>query len=228
MVPNTNKETVSSRATQSFTLGTRTRGVCSFFLFLANTSTTCSELISLSRWIFSNQSSGNRFVPIVERRNVFRRRMILNDISADAIETGMASKTWIHIVTFGYTSELVISRISVMQSDFTFVASHYIFHRWISRWNYSKSGKSPSNSVNIPFAFASFKWLVWVGSKYWAPHWRRRVWSSSRRWSMNYRYTFSFTDPVLTFDRCCCLMLPPALERLGPIALSYIASNTVK
>ena len=132
---------------------------------------------------------------------------------------GMASKTWIHIVTFGYTSELVINRVSVMRSDFTFVASHFTFKCWISRWKYSKSGKSPSNSVNIHCTFASFKWLGWVGSKYWAPHWRRWVWSASRRWSMSNRYIFSFPNPVLTDY---CLLYSEVISFIGCLFIDNV------
>ena len=165
MVPNTNIETVSIRPIHSFILGTRTTDVC--FSFGQKTSTTCSELISLSRWIFSNQSPGNRSVPIVERRYVFRRRMILNGLSADAVETGMSSKTRRHLVTFGYKSELVIDRVSIMQSNLTFVAPHFTFQRGISRWNYWKSGKSPLVSVNIPYTLYTGLYFFLQGDDLW-------------------------------------------------------------
>ena len=64
--------------------------------------------------------------------------MILTDISVDTDDKDMASKTLIHLITYGYTSELVIDSVPAMQVDFT-------------------SDKSPSNSVNIPCTFASIK-----------------------------------------------------------------------
>jgi len=43
--------------------------------------------------------------------------VILNEISVDVVETGMANKTLIHLVTCGYKSELVIDRVSAMQCN---------------------------------------------------------------------------------------------------------------
>jgi len=41
--------------------------------------------------------------------------VILNEISVDAVETGMANEMLIHLVTYGNKSELVIDRVSAMQ-----------------------------------------------------------------------------------------------------------------
>ena len=84
--------------------------------------------------------------------------MILNNISADAVETDKASKTRRHLLTYGNKSELVIDRVSVVQSHLTFVAPHFPTPNVALKL--LKSGKLQSTSVNIPCTFASFKWWV--------------------------------------------------------------------
>ena len=59
-----------------------------------------------------------------------------------------------------------------------------------------------SRLIVWPRTAASIKWWVWVVRKLWvlnmSPHWRRRVCSSSMRWTMNGRYIY-FPSILMAF-----------------------------
>ena len=71
-------------------------------------------------------------LPIIDRKYVFNRRIILKYLSADAVDTGMQRSMSIHLKTFGYImGSAMETSASVKETDrlFTSTFDHLPFQR---------------------------------------------------------------------------------------------------
>ncbi|KAH3710125.1 hypothetical protein DPMN_069593 [Dreissena polymorpha] len=71
-------------------------------------STTCSALISLSLYTLRSPNS----VPIVLRKYVLTFRIVENDLSAFAVETGITRSCMKHLLMLGYSYSLAKAMLS--------------------------------------------------------------------------------------------------------------------
>ncbi|KAH3771533.1 hypothetical protein DPMN_172856 [Dreissena polymorpha] len=75
-------------------------------------STTCSALISLSLYALRSPSPDKRSVPIVFRKYVLTLRIVENDLSAVAVETGITRSSIKHFLMLGYSCSLAKAKLS--------------------------------------------------------------------------------------------------------------------
>ncbi|KAH3775494.1 hypothetical protein DPMN_176897 [Dreissena polymorpha] len=75
-------------------------------------STTCSALISLSLYTLRSPSPDKRAVPIVFRKYVLTLRIVENDLSAVAVETGIPRSSMKHFLMLGYSCSLAKAKLS--------------------------------------------------------------------------------------------------------------------
>ena len=81
-------------------------------ILCAKMSTTCSALISLSLYTLRSPSPDKRSVPIVLRKYVLTLRIVENDLSAVAVETGITKSSMKHFLMLGYSCSLAKAMLS--------------------------------------------------------------------------------------------------------------------